>query len=67
MKRIGILSDTHGLWDDRYMIHFAECDEVWHAGDVGDYAILERIAQSGVTVRAVAGNVDTGDGASQMP
>ncbi len=60
MKRIGILSDTHGLWDDRYMIHFAECDEVWHAGDVGDYAILERIAQSGVTVRAVAGNVDTG-------
>ena len=60
MKRIGILSDTHGLWDDRYMIHFVECDEVWHAGDVGDYAILERIAQSGVTVRAVAGNVDTG-------
>lgn len=28
MKRIGILSDTHGCWDDRYATYFADCDEV---------------------------------------
>lgn len=44
MKRIGILSDTHGKWDDRFAVHFADCDEVWHAGDVGDYSIIERLA-----------------------
>lgn len=60
MKRIGILSDTHGMWDDRFAIHFADCDEVWHAGDVGDYDIIERLADIVPTVRAVAGNIDTG-------
>ena len=29
-KRIGILSDTHGYWDERYKKYFAECDEIWH-------------------------------------
>ncbi len=59
MKKIGILSDTHGYWDDRYAEHFAGCDEIWHAGDVGDYAIIERLAEI-APVRAVAGNVDSG-------
>ena len=31
MKRIGLLSDTHAHWDDRYLHHFEECDEIWHA------------------------------------
>lgn len=60
MKRIGILSDTHGMWDDRFAVHFADCDEVWHAGDVGDYDIIMRLAEIVPTVRAVAGNVDSG-------
>ena len=60
MKRIGILSDTHGCWDERYARHFADCDEIWHAGDVGDYAIIERLKETAPTVRAVAGNVDHG-------
>lgn len=59
MKRIGILSDTHGYWDDRYATYFAGCDEIWHAGDIGDYAIVERLAAI-CPVRAVAGNVDCG-------
>ena len=59
MKKIGILSDTHGYWDERYAQHFADCDEIWHAGDVGDYTIIERLAQV-APVRAVAGNVDSG-------
>ncbi|MDE7495764.1 MAG: metallophosphatase family protein, partial [Muribaculaceae bacterium] len=43
MKRIGILSDTHSHWDDRFEKYFADCDEVWHAGDVGDITIIERL------------------------
>ncbi len=59
MKRIGILSDTHGLWDDRYASHFKDCDEIWHAGDIGDYAIIERLAEI-APVKAVSGNIDHG-------
>ena len=59
MKRIGILSDTHGMWDDRYALHFKDCDEIWHAGDIGDYAIIERLRET-APVRAVSGNIDHG-------
>ncbi len=61
MTRIGILSDTHGLWDDRFAKYFADCDEVWHAGDIGDYAIVERLKEVVPCVRAVSGNVDHGE------
>lgn len=60
MKRIGILSDTHGLWDDRFASYFKDCDEVWHAGDIGDYGIVERLQEIVPVVRAVSGNVDHG-------
>lgn len=59
MKRIGILSDTHSMWDDRYALHFKDCDEIWHAGDIGDYAIIERLRET-APVRAVSGNIDHG-------
>lgn len=57
MKRIGILSDTHGYWDDKYLIHFADCDEIWHAGDIGSEIIIEQLQQH-CPVRAVYGNID---------
>lgn len=62
MKRIGILSDTHSCWDDRFASHFSDCDEVWHAGDIGDISIIERLQsiKEGIKVRAVAGNIDHG-------
>lgn len=60
MKRIGIISDTHALWDDRYAAHFAACDEVWHAGDIGSEEIIDRLAAVVPVVRAVYGNVDGG-------
>ena len=59
MKRIGILSDTHGYWDDRYLLHFSDCDEIWHAGDIGSEIIIEQLQQH-CTVRAVYGNIDGG-------
>jgi hypothetical protein len=60
MKRIGLLSDTHSYWDDRYVKYFAECDEIWHAGDVGDISIVERLSEIAPVVRVVSGNVDHG-------
>ena len=57
MKRIGILSDTHSHWDDKYLIHFADCDEIWHAGDIGSEVIIEQL-EAFRPVRAVYGNID---------
>lgn len=61
MKKIGLLSDTHSHWDDRYARYFSDCDEIWHAGDIGDISILERLQAIGPKVRAVRGNVDHGE------
>lgn len=60
MKRIGLLSDTHGHWDERYARYFGECDEIWHAGDIGSLLLAERL-QEICTLRAVHGNIDGGD------
>lgn len=57
MKKIGLLSDTHGFWDNRYLSYFEDCDEVWHAGDIGSMEICERLSE-GRTFRAVVGNID---------
>ena len=57
MKRIGLLSDTHSWWDDKYLIHFADCDEIWHAGDIGSELVINQL-ESHCPVRAVHGNID---------
>lgn len=61
MKRIGILSDTHSCWDERYVTHFKDCDEIWHAGDIGDISIVRRLQEIAPVVRAVSGNIDGGE------
>ena len=66
MKRIGILSDTHSCWDDKFSLYFAGCDEIWHAGDIGDWSIVERLSEI-CTVRAVAGNIDHGEVRRRCP
>ena len=66
MKRIGILSDTHSCWDDKYLIHFAGCDEIWHAGDIGSPLIIDRLAGY-CPVRAVCGNIDGRDMRLRFP
>ncbi len=53
-----MLSDTHGYWDDRYLRHFSECDEVWHAGDIGSFELVRRFRSEFKEFRAVCGNVD---------
>ena len=60
MKRIGILSDTHGLWDDKYLHYCEPCDEIWHAGDFGTTEVADRLAAFR-PLRGVYGNCDGGD------
>lgn len=57
MKKIGLLSDTHNWWDERYEKYFADCDEIWHAGDIGSLELADRFAQL-KPFRAVFGNID---------
>ena len=60
MKKIGIISDTHSYWDDKYLHYFEPCDEIWHAGDIGSVEVAERLAAFR-PLRAVCGNCDGGD------
>ncbi len=59
MKRIGLLSDTHGYLDQGIKKHFANCDEIWHAGDIGTENVSDALA-SWKPYRAVFGNIDGG-------
>lgn len=58
MKRIGLLSDPHAHWDDRYLSYFESCDEIWLAGDTVDISLCDRLEQSGKVCRIVWGNAD---------
>ncbi|MCQ2310409.1 MAG: metallophosphatase family protein [Paludibacteraceae bacterium] len=60
MTRIGLLSDTHGLLDKRVMPYLDQCDEIWHAGDIGSMDVLQTLRETKPT-RAVYGNMDSGD------
>lgn len=60
MTRIGLLSDTHGYLDARVFEHFKDCDEIWHAGDIGAMEVLQALREFRPT-RAVFGNMDSGD------
>ena len=61
MKKIGILSDTHSCHDERYAYYFADCDEIWHAGDIGTTELADQFEAMRPVFRAVCGNCDGGD------
>ncbi len=66
MKRIGLLSDTHSYWDERYKKYFENCDEIWHAGDIGSIEVAEKLANI-KPLRAVYGNIDGQEIRKQFP
>jgi hypothetical protein len=57
MKRIALLSDTHGYLDQHLKKHIDNCDEIWHAGDIGTMTVTDTLA-SWKPLRAVFGNID---------
>jgi putative phosphoesterase len=60
MTRIGILSDTHSFIHPRAVEFFQDCDEIWHAGDIGNVKAAEDL-QKIKPLRAVYGNIDGAD------
>jgi uncharacterized protein len=55
--RVGVISDTHGLFDPRLKEVFAGVDHILHAGDIGAMTVLDSLAAI-APVTAVRGNVD---------
>ena len=43
MKRIGLLSDTHGYLDPKIKSYFSDVDEIWHAGDIVSLDLLDEL------------------------
>jgi len=60
MKKILLLSDTHGQMDEFMLKHIKQADEVWHAGDVGTVQVTDVIKKY-AKLRAVYGNIDGGE------
>lgn len=65
MKRIGLISDTHGFLDEKVFDHFKDCDEIWHAGDFGP-AVYEKLKDF-KPLKAVFGNIDEQEIRSEFP
>ena len=57
--KIGLLSDTHSFLDEKIFDYFADVDEIWHAGDIGDLEVADRL-EGFKPMRAVYGNIDGG-------
>lgn len=57
MKRIGLISDTHSYIDDRICHHLESCNEIWHAGDIGNLSVTDRLKEV-APVLGVYGNID---------
>lgn len=57
MKKIGLLSDTHGYVDPKIYDYFKDVDEIWHAGDIGSLEVVDELRKF-KPLRAVYGNID---------
>jgi predicted phosphodiesterase len=66
MRRIGLLSDTHGYLDDRILEYLGSCDEIWHAGDIGNIETARKLSLL-KPFRAVSGNIDGIDLRQEYP
>jgi len=64
--KIGLLSDTHSYLDPKVFDHFKDCDEVWHAGDIGDATVANDLEKF-KPLKAVYGNIDDQKLQSRFP
>lgn len=55
--KIGLLSDTHSHLDQKVLTYFKDCDEIWHAGDIGEISVITELEKL-KPLRAVFGNID---------
>lgn len=57
MKKILLISDTHGHLPNGFWKYLESVDEVWHAGDVGGLDLIDRIGFE-KPIKGVYGNID---------
>ncbi len=65
-QKILLLSDTHGYIDEKIINYCKNADEVWHAGDIGNLEVTDRIKEVSI-LRAVYGNIDDKNIRSEFP
>ena len=66
MKKIGLLSDTHSFLDEKIFDYFKDCDEIWHAGDIGHFNLVEQL-EAFKPLKAVYGNIDNAKIRAEFP
>jgi len=66
MKKILLLSDTHSYIDDKTLGYAAQANEIWHAGDIGDLSVTDRLRENAM-LRAVYGNIDGAQARLEFP
>ncbi len=66
MKKIALLSDTHGFLDAELLDFIEKADEIWHAGDFGSEEVLAYL-EARKPLRAVFGNCDGWGIRGQVP
>ena len=66
MKKILLLSDTHGYIDDRILQYAEDADELWHAGDIGT-TVVSDVLQKVRPLKAVFGNIDGAEIRKEFP
>ena len=67
MVRVGLLSDTHSYLDETIRLHLESCDEIWHAGDIGNLSIVTDVIKKIKPLKAVYGNIDDADARKEFP
>jgi putative phosphoesterase len=63
---VGVISDTHGYFDNKLKRFLENVDEIWHAGDIGSLLLAEEIALF-KPLFAVHGNIDDRETVSVYP
>lgn len=66
MQKIGLISDTHSSIDNKFVDFFKDCNQIWHAGDIGSFEIVDTLSKD-KTFKAVYGNIDDNTIRSEYP
>src|ERR1035437_7173488 len=66
MRKILLLSDTHGYLDENIFKYLNTVDEVWHAGDIGTLEVCKQLEKI-KPLKAVYGNIDGHDVRREYP
>ena len=66
MKKILLISDTHGYIDEKIIKYASQVDEIWHAGDIGDISVTDTL-KTIKPLKAVYGNIDDQKIRSEFP